>query len=134
VVGDGSAGQGLAQAGRELLAIELLAGAVALDDDEASRLDPLVRGEPGRAGRALAPAPDRGRIVEIARVDDPRFALTAMGTAHRPSWHSHHYRLWCRPIIPLGTGSGRAEGAPAGQARRRWNRSGPSPTTSSAAA
>src|SRR4029079_6229300 len=34
VVGDGSAGQGLAQAGRELLAIELLAGAVALRGEQ----------------------------------------------------------------------------------------------------
>src|SRR6185503_19561624 len=62
VVGDRPAGQRLAESRRELLAIELLAGAVALDDHEPGGFDALVGREPGRAGRALAPAADRGRI------------------------------------------------------------------------
>src|SRR6476659_7408632 len=78
-------GQRLAEAGGELLAVELLAGPVALDDHEAGRLDPLVGREPGGAGGALAAPADRGRIVEIPGVDDPGLPSPAMWTAHRRS-------------------------------------------------
>src|SRR5262245_18376118 len=67
---------------RELVAVELLARAVALDDKEARGLDALVRGEPGAAGGALAPRVDGRRVVEVTRVDDPRVALAADGTSH----------------------------------------------------
>ena len=91
-VGDGSPRQRLAQAGGELVAVELLAGPVALDDDQARRLDPLVGREAGAAGDALPPAPDRRGLVEVARVDDAGVALLARRTAHpvllRPP---HHY-------------------------------------------
>ena len=111
-VGHRPAGQRLAQARGELVAVELLARAVALDDDQAGRLDALVGREPRGAGGALAPAADRGRIVEIPGVDDP-------GLARSPHWGqridapaaSHHYRLWCRPMIPLDSGSPGAESA-----------------------
>src|SRR5262245_55782806 len=59
VVGDRPAGQGLPEARGELLAVELLAVAVALHDDQAGGLDPLIGREPGRAGAALAAAADR---------------------------------------------------------------------------
>ena len=76
-------GQRLAQAGGELVAIELLARPVALDDDEPGGLDALVGREAHRAGGALAATADRGGVVEVARVDDPGLALTALGAAHR---------------------------------------------------
>ena len=81
-VGDRPTGQRLAQPGHEPLAIELLARAVALDDDQPGRLDALVGGEPERAGGALPAAPDRGRIIEVARVDDAGLPLAALGAAH----------------------------------------------------
>ena len=77
--GHGPPGQRLAQAGGELVAVELLARAVALDDDEPGRLDALVGREPGGAGGALAPAADRRRVVEVARVDDPGLTFAALG-------------------------------------------------------
>src|SRR5262249_54376772 len=58
----GPPGQRLAESRGELVAIELLASAIALDDDEARRLDALVGGEAGTACRALAPSPDRGGV------------------------------------------------------------------------
>src|SRR3954447_16249091 len=85
IVGDRSAGQRLAQARGELLAVELLPSAIALDDDEPGGLDPFVGREPRRTGRALPAAADRRGIVEVARVDDPGLAGSAMGTAHRDS-------------------------------------------------
>ena len=89
-VGHGPPGQRLAQAGDEPVAIELLARAVALDDDEPGGLDPLIGREPHRAGGALAPAPDRRRVVEVARVDDAGLPLAALGAAHRSPVASHH--------------------------------------------
>ena len=81
--GDRPAGQRLAQAGDELVAVELLARPVALDDDEPGGLDPLVGREPGRAGGALAATADGRGIVEVARVDDAGLPLAALGAAHR---------------------------------------------------
>ena len=89
-VGDGPAGQRLAQARGEPLAIELLAGPVALDDDEPGGLDPLVGREPHRAGGALAAASDGGRVIEVARVDDAGLPLAALGAAHRSPVSMHH--------------------------------------------
>src|SRR4029079_487923 len=85
VVRDRATRQRLAEARGELLPIELLPGAVALDDHESGGLDALVRREPRRAGRALPAATDRGRIVEVPGVDDPGLAGPAMWTAHRRS-------------------------------------------------
>src|SRR6266508_633536 len=48
-VADGATRQRLAQAGGKLVAIELLARAVALDDHQPGRLDPLVGREAGAA-------------------------------------------------------------------------------------
>ena len=92
VVGDGAPRQGLREAVGELVAVELLAGAVALDDDEAGRLDALVGGEPGAAGGALPAAADRRRLIEVARVHDPRVTGAALRAAHRPSIVAHHNR------------------------------------------
>ena len=72
---------------------------VALDDDETSRLDALVGGEPGRAGGALAAPADRRGVVEVPRVDDPGLSFTAMRAAHRPSWLG-------RTTTACGVGSG----------------------------
>ena len=74
----------------ELVAVELLARAVALDHDQARGLDTLVGGEPRRARRALPPAPDRRRLVEVAGVDDARVTGAALRTAHEPSSWPHH--------------------------------------------
>ena len=75
----------------ELVAIELLARAVALDDDQPGGLDALVGREPRRAGGALAAAADGGRVVEVARVDDAGLPLAALGAAHRsPVGVTHH--------------------------------------------
>src|SRR6478735_12200990 len=82
-VRDGPAGQGFAETGNEPVAIELLAHAIALDDDEPGGFDPLIGREPHRAGGALAPASDGGGIVEIPRVDDAGLPLAALGAAHR---------------------------------------------------
>ena len=46
----------------ELVAVELLARAVVLDDHQAGRLDTLVRGVPPTAGKTFAPPPD-GRTL-----------------------------------------------------------------------
>ena len=89
-VGNGTTGQCLAQTRDETVAIELLARAIALDDDEPGGLDPLIGREPHRARRALAPAPDGGGIVEIPRVDDAGLPLAALGAAHRSPVVSHH--------------------------------------------
>ena len=45
-------------------------------------LDPLVGREPAAARQALAPAPDRDRLVGQARVDDLVVVRPAVGTAH----------------------------------------------------
>ena len=96
VVGDGAPGQRLRQAGRQLVPVELLARAVALDDDQARGLDALVGREAGRAGRALPAPPDGGRLVEVARVHHARVPGAALRAAHRPARSSsHHYPLWC---------------------------------------
>src|SRR6187200_2238566 len=79
----GPPGQGLAQTGDKSIAVELLADAVALDDDEPRGLDPLIGREPHRTRRALAPASDGCGIVEIPRVDDAGLPLAALGAAHR---------------------------------------------------
>src|SRR5215207_55029 len=91
-VRNGTTRQRLAQPGRELRTVELLAGAVALDDNQARRLDALVGREPHRARRALAAAADRGRVVEVARVDDAGVPRPALGAAHRTP----------AELIPLG--------------------------------
>src|SRR3990172_2640670 len=65
-IGHGAAGQRLAQAGRQLVTIELLAAPVTLGDDEARRLGPLVRREPDAADGALPAPPDRAPVVEVA--------------------------------------------------------------------
>src|SRR4051794_23136673 len=85
IVRNRSARQRLAEAGGELFAVELLASAVTLDDDQPGRLDPLVGREAGRARHALAATADCRGIVEVAGVDDPGLAGSAMGTAHRDS-------------------------------------------------
>ena len=97
--GTGRRVSALRRPGRELVAIELLAGAVALDDDQAGGLDALVGGEPHRAGRALAATPDRGGVIEVAGVDDAGLALTALGAAHRAPVRRHHYGV---VVLPRG--------------------------------
>ena len=88
--GDGPAGQRLAQPADEPVAIEFLAGAVALDDDQPGGLDTLIGREAHRARGALAPAPDGRRIVEVSRVDDAGLPLAALGAAHRSPVGYHH--------------------------------------------
>src|SRR5262245_25413515 len=84
-IGHGAASQRLAEAGSELLAVEFLADSVALDDDEAGRLDALIGREAGRAGGAFAAAADGRGVIEVTRVDDPRLPFAAMRAAHQPS-------------------------------------------------
>ena len=98
---DRATGQGLAKPDCQLVAIELLADAVALDDDEPGGFDPLVRGEPHRTGRALAAAADGGGVIEVSRVDDPGLPLAALGAAHRSPVLPDHYMVWCAARIPL---------------------------------
>ena len=106
--------QGLATAVRELVAIEFLAGAVALDDEEAGGLDALVGRESGAARGALA-APANGRGASRSReIHDPGVSLTADGTSHPASGPpQHHYGLWCCRSVPLDVGLGSVSSAPA---------------------
>src|SRR4029079_15469558 len=57
-VGNRPAGQGLADAGLELVGVPGLPRAVALDQHEPDVLDALLGREPAAAGSAVAPAPD----------------------------------------------------------------------------
>jgi hypothetical protein len=67
----------------QFLPVEGLAPAVLLHHDQLQpRLDPLVGGEARGTKVALAPPPDGGCLVDIARVDDPRVTFSAVGTAH----------------------------------------------------
>ena len=102
IVGDGAPGQRLGQAGRQLVPVELLAGAVALDDDEARGLDALVRGEPRRCrpgtrggGGSSRTRPGRAsRRPGVSRVPH-------CGQRIGPPSSAHHYPLWCGARIPL---------------------------------
>ena len=67
----------------------------------AGGLDPFVGREPHRARGTFASAPDRRRIVKVARVDDAGLPLAALGAAHRSPVGPHHYHLWCDRRIPL---------------------------------
>src|SRR4051794_10499536 len=87
---DRSARQRLTEAGHKPITIEFLPRPVTLHDDQPGGLDTLVGGEPHRTCCALAPAADRRRIVEVARVDDPRLPLTALRAAHRSPVDSDH--------------------------------------------
>src|SRR5258708_8040900 len=62
----------------ELLAVEVLAAAVLLDDVEGDVLDPLVRRETLVALQAFAPPPDRLTGVRIARVDNLELLVTTI--------------------------------------------------------
>ena len=75
------ASERLSKSGGELVPVELLARAVALHDDQSSRLDSLVRREPGRARGALAAPSDRRGVVEVTGVDDAGLAFTALRAA-----------------------------------------------------
>ena len=87
----GPARERLAQAVGELVAIELLARAVTLDDQQARRLDSLVGRESGAARRALAPAANGRGVVEVARIDHPGVSLTT-------DWTSHRYSILLAPL------------------------------------
>src|ERR1035437_4734921 len=78
----GSARQSLAESRHQLLAVELLAGAVALDHHQSRRLDPLVSGEPRAARLALAAAPNAG-LIQVARIHDASLSLATSRTTHR---------------------------------------------------
>ena len=124
-VRDGAAGEGLADARLDLLAVEGLALSVALHDHEPHVLDPLVGREPAAARAALAPAADGAARVRGARIDHPVVVGVAPGAAHRGD----------HEIVAAGTRGGegtrpalrgRDERAPArGRGRRpraRWRR------------
>ncbi len=99
ILGNRASGQRLRQPGRQLVAVELLAGAVALDDDQPRGLDALVRGEPGGAGGALAATADRSP-TRRGRAS-PRRACPGYRTADSAS------SLRPRPTtIPCGTREG----------------------------
>jgi hypothetical protein len=68
----------------KLVAIEVLALAVRLDDDEVAQLHPLVGGEAAAAGRAEAPPPDRDVILRGPRVLHLGVDISAKRAAHRP--------------------------------------------------
>ena len=80
---DRSPPEGLLQAGGQLVPVEVLPVAVALDDTQTGRLDALVGGEPRRADVALPAAADGGRIIEVAGIDDPRISFATAWAAHR---------------------------------------------------
>src|ERR1035437_1389704 len=82
ILRNGTTGQSLAEPRHELVAIELLPGAAALDDDQARRLDPFVSRESHAAFPAF-PAPADAGLVEVTRIHDAGLAFTATGTAHR---------------------------------------------------
>ena len=73
---------GLEQAAEELLAVELLAAAVRLDDPVGDVLDLFVGSEPAAAAQALPPAPDRLPAADIPRVDHAVIVGAAEWTSH----------------------------------------------------
>src|ERR1035437_10047362 len=97
LIGDGPPREGLAQAAGQLVPVELLATTVALDHDQAGSLGPLVGGEAHAARGTLAPAPDRGGVIEVTRVDDTRLAVAALWTAHPAPCCCDHNGLWYPP-------------------------------------
>jgi hypothetical protein len=72
----------LEQSVEELLAAELLAGAVVLDDHVRDVLDLLVGREPPAAAQAFAAAADGHAVAALARVHDPVAVFGAEGTPH----------------------------------------------------
>src|SRR5215203_112386 len=73
----------LEQAAEELLAAELLARAVVLDDHVGDILDLLVGGEAPAAAQALAAAADGRAVAALPRVDHPVAVFGAKGAPHR---------------------------------------------------
>src|SRR5438132_12352277 len=84
-------GGGLHQAGEQLLAVEVVAAAVLLDDVGRHRLDPLVGGETIGALQALAPAADRLARIGVPGVDHLEVDVTTIGALHL---RSVSHMLW----------------------------------------
>ena len=77
---DGALLAGLAHAGDDLGAVELLAAAVLLEDGDGAQLDLLDGGEAAAAGQALAAAADAGLVGPGVR--DLGVCVAAEGTVH----------------------------------------------------
>src|SRR5207247_3919432 len=75
-------GEGLADPGRQLLAVERLGAPIALGDDQPHLFDPLEGGEPASASRALATPADRAATVGRTRVDHTVVVGLAPRAAH----------------------------------------------------
>ena len=80
---DGALLAGVEQASEYLLAIELLAATVLLDDHIWDLVDALVGSESLVAALALAAAADRIRFFALARVDHAVLGEAAVGALHR---------------------------------------------------
>src|SRR6185295_3826133 len=93
----------LEQAAQQLLAAELLARAVVLDDHVGDVLDLLVGGEAPAAAQALAPAADGGTVAALPGVHHPVVVLGAEGTLHgglgRCGLGGRHYSLACSAML-----------------------------------
>jgi hypothetical protein len=84
----GAAGQrpffaGLADTPQELFPVEILAPAILFNNEEAGPLQALVGGETQVALQALAPA--AYAVVDVARIDNLRIMVSAVGAIHLPT-------------------------------------------------
>ena len=74
---------GMEQAGEDLLAVEVFAAAVFLDDHVGDFVEALVGGEALVAAFALAAAADGVGFLALAAVDDLVFSEAAVRTFHK---------------------------------------------------
>src|SRR4029453_4600970 len=84
-MGDGPVRAGLLQAGDQLAELELLPGAVPLDDQEGCLLDPLEGGEASTTDRAGAPTADRPPVLGRTGVDHAVLVGPAKRATHSVS-------------------------------------------------
>ncbi len=84
-VGNGALDGGVGDGGAELVAVEVLVAAVALEDGEDGLDDLFVGGEAMAAMGADAAAADGVAVANGAGVDDLVFGLRTLGTAHGQS-------------------------------------------------
>ena len=93
--GDRALLERLQQAGLQLVAIELLARAISLENRQPRPFRTLIGREPIGASLALAAAADGATSLQVTRVDDAGSGLIAAWTAHAAS-SSELYQQWYR--------------------------------------
>src|SRR5690606_13534190 len=102
--GDRTLGAGEAERTEQLAPVVRFRRAVALQHDDLSFLDVLVRREPPMAAKTLAPPTHRPAFPAGTRVDDAIFGFVAVGAAHLRELHVQAEST--RPAIIQAMGRG----------------------------